>query len=596
MYRTKTCGELRGKNHGSEVTLSGWVDSYRDHSGVLFIDLRDRYGKTQVVFSSKIGEKDFEIAKSLRMEDVIQVAGIVTPRPEGTANLKIETGEIEVSATALKVLNKANNPPFLPTGFDIPSEETRLKYRYLDLRRPEMQQTLVLRHKIVKIMRDYFDENHFVEIETPMLGKSTPEGARDYLVPSRVSQGCFYALPQSPQIYKQILMIAGFDRYFQVARCFRDEDLRADRQPEFTQLDVEMSFVEMEDIITIMDGLVARLCKEIRGENLTLPIPRMTYDEAMERFGHDSPDLRFGMELIDVTDLAKESEFRVFKEPATNGGRVRGINVKNAADNYSRKDIDELTEFAKAFGAKGLAWFKVDADRKLGSPIAKNFDESLLRRIAERLDAEPNDILFFCCDTFDVTCRVLNALRRKFAADLKLYDPSRLNISWVIQFPMFARDEENGGWTAMHHPFTAPLADDLPILKTDTAKVRAQAYDLVINGFEAGGGTIRIHDTQLQADVFSLIGLSEETARSQFGFLLDALKMGAPPHGGIALGLDRLVMLFAGLDNIRDCIAFPKTAKAACLMTNAPDVVSKKQLDELAIRSTVAAKSDSSYF
>ncbi|MCL2118495.1 MAG: aspartate--tRNA ligase [Planctomycetaceae bacterium] len=592
MYRTNTCGELRAANTGNQITLSGWVDSYRNHGGFLFINLRDRYGVTQVVFTPAVGDEYFEIAQALRLEDVIQVVGKVNPRPEGMVNPKMPTGEIEVQAISVALLNKSVPVPFVPSGFDMPSEETRLKYRYLDLRRPEMQHSLVLRHKITKVMRDYFDELNFVEVETPILGKSTPEGARDYLVPSRVSQGCFYALPQSPQLYKQILMIAGMDRYFQIARCFRDEDLRADRQPEFTQLDVEMAFVEMEDIISVIDGLMVRLCRDLRGEELTLPIPRMTYDEAMERFGHDSPDLRFGMELIDVTDLAKECEFRVFKDPAVSGGRVRGINVKNVADHYSRKAIDELIEYTKLYEAKGLVWFKVEADGKLGGSSAKSFDDSLLEKIGERLGAEANDLLLFCCDTFEVTCKVLNALRRKLAADLRLYDPSKLNISWVVKFPMFAPDEETGGWTAMHHPFTAPLAEDVPKLKTDTAAVRAQAYDLVINGFEAGGGTIRIHDTTLQSEVFSLIGLSLETAQSQFGFLLEALKMGAPPHGGIALGLDRLVMLFAGLDNIRDCIAFPKTTKASCLMTNAPGAVAPQQLEELAIRTTVEPTAD----
>ena len=587
MFRTKTCGELKATNIGNQVTISGWVDSYRNHGGFLFINLRDRYGMTQVVFTPAVGNVFFEIAQSLRLEDVIQVVGKVNPRPDGMANPKMSTGEIEVQAISVTLLNKSVPVPFLPSEFDLPSEETRLKYRYLDLRRPEMQRSLILRHKITKVMRDYFDELNFVEVETPILGKSTPEGARDYLVPSRVSQGCFYALPQSPQLYKQILMIAGMDRYFQIARCFRDEDLRADRQPEFTQLDVEMAFVEMEDILSTIDGLMVRLCKDLRGEELSLPIPRMNYEEAMERFGHDSPDLRFAMELTDVTDLAKECEFRVFKEPAVSGGRVRGINAKNVADKYSRKAIDELTEFVKLYEAKGLVWFKVEADGKLSGTSAKNFDEAMLQKIGKRLGAEPNDLLFFCCDSFDVTCKALNALRRRLAAELKLYDPAKLNISWVIKFPMFAPDEETGGWTAMHHPFTAPLAEDVSKLKTETAAVRAQAYDLVINGFEAGGGTIRIHDTHLQSDVFSLIGLSPETAQSQFGFLLEALKMGAPPHGGIALGLDRLVMIFAGLDNIRDCIAFPKTAKASCLMTGAPGSVVQRQLDELAIQTTV---------
>ena len=586
MYRTKTCGELRAENVGNIVTLSGWVDSYRDHGGFLFINLRDRYGVTQVVFTPDIGNEFYQLAQSFRLEDVVQVVGKVNLRPDGQANPKMPTGEIEVQAISVTLLNESVPVPFQPSGFDMPSEETRLKYRYLDLRRPEMQRTLILRHKITKVMRDYFDENHFVEVETPMLGKSTPEGARDYLVPSRVSQGCFYALPQSPQLYKQILMIAGMDRYIQIARCFRDEDLRADRQPEFTQLDVEMAFVEMEDIITTIDGLMIRLCRELRGEELPVPIPRMAYDEAMERFGHDAPDLRFGMELVDLTDLAKECEFRVFKDTATHGGRVRGINAKNAADRYSRKAIDELAEYAKGYGAKGLVWFKVEADGKLAGPSAKTFDEQLLQKIGERLEAEPNDMLLFGCDSFDTTCKVLNALRRKLATELKLYDPSKLHISWVVNFPMFAKDEETGGWMSMHHPFTAPLPEDVPNVKTDPAAVRAQAYDLVINGFEAGGGTIRIHDTTLQSEVFSLIGLSQETAQAQFGFLLEALKMGAPPHGGIALGLDRLVMLFAGLDNIRDCIAFPKTARASCLMTNAPSPVATQQLEELGIRTT----------
>jgi aspartyl-tRNA synthetase len=460
----------------------------------------------------------------------------------------------------------------------------RLKYRYLDLRRPEMQQTMVLRHRIIKTMRDYFDEHGFVDVETPVLGRSTPEGARDYLVPSRINRGMFYALPQSPQLYKQILMVAGYDRYVQVARCFRDEDLRADRQPEFTQLDMEMSFVDSEDVIAIIDGLVARVARQVLGVEVKLPLPRMTYDEAMERFGHDAPDLRFGMELIDLSDLAAEVEFRVFKGAVESGGRVRGVNAKGAAAKYSRKDLDDLTEMViKNSGAKGLAWFKVEEGRKLASPIAKNFQEAQLAKIAERMQAEPGDLLLFSADTFEVTCKALHTLRRRFGEELRLYDPKAMHYSWVVEFPMFAWDEESNNWVAMHHPFTAPRPRDLAMLTSEPRKCRAQAYDLVINGSEAGGGTIRIHDPEVQQQVFQLLGISQEQQRERFGFLLDALQYGAPPHGGIALGIDRWVMLFAWLSNIRDCIAFPKTQKATDLMTEAPGAVDPKQLRELGV-------------
>lgn len=585
MLRTHTCGELRTGQIGQEVTLCGWVDSYRDHGGGLFVDLRDRYGKTQVVFAPEAGPQILEAAKSLRSEFVIAVTGKVAHRPEGTVNPKLDTGEIEVRATRLDVLNKSLTPPFQPGAKDLPGEDLRLKYRYLDLRRPEMQRTLTLRHRMIKGMRDYFDQHDFLEVETPMLGRSTPEGARDYLVPSRVHAGMFYALPQSPQLYKQILMIAGYDRYVQVARCFRDEDLRADRQPEFTQLDVEMSFVNSEDIIGIIDGLVAKLAKEILGVEVKLPLARMTYDEAMERFGHDAPDLRFGLELVDVTDLAREAEFRVFREAAESGLRVRGLNAKGAAANYSRKTIDELTEFVKQnFGAKGLVWFKVEEGRTLASPTAKNFAPELLAKIAERMQASPGDFLVFVADSFEVTCKALYALRKRFGEELHLYEPGSLHCSWVVEFPMFAYDAEEGGWAAMHHPFTAPRPQDLAMLATDPGKCRAQAYDLVINGSEAGGGTIRIHDNEVQQQVFGLLGLDPAKARERFGFLLDALQFGAPPHGGIALGIDRWVMLFGALDNIRDCIAFPKTQKAADLMTEAPGAVDAKQLKELRLK------------
>ncbi|MCL2710850.1 MAG: aspartate--tRNA ligase [Planctomycetaceae bacterium] len=590
MLRTKTCGELRKEHNGQSVTLAGWVDTVRDHSGVLFINLRDRYGLTQIVFLQENDELLSETVRTLHPEDVVQITGTVGLRPEGIVNKKIPTGEIEVNADSLTVLNRTAVVPFQPSAPEVPAEETRLKYRYLDLRRPAMQKTLLLRHRITKVIRDYFDGLGFIEVETPMLGKSTPEGARDYLVPSRVAPGQFYALPQSPQIYKQILMIAGYDRYFQIARCFRDEDLRADRQPEFTQLDVEMSFINSEDIIEIISGLVVRLMKNVLGRELKLPIPRLGYDEAMERFGSDAPDLRFGMELIDLTDLAKEVEFRVFRSVADEGGRIRAINAKGAAEKYSRKDIDGLNAWViDQFGAKGVAWLKVDADGKLTGPIAKNFTDAQLDALANRLGAKPNDFILFSADTFAMTCRVLNGLRRRLATELGLIDSNEMNFCWIVRFPMFDWDEEGGvdgkgRWIAMHHPFTAPLTGDVPYLDSEPGKARAKAYDLVLNGFEVGGGTVRIHDSEVQSKVFDLLGFTPESAKEQFGFLLEALQFGAPPHGGIALGLDRLVMLFGGLDNIRDCIAFPKTTKAADLMTGAPGTVAVKQLAELGIK------------
>ncbi len=585
MLRSHTCGELRAEHIDQEITLGGWVDTYRDHKGVLFIDLRDRYGKTQVVFSPESGEEAVNVGRSLRSEDVISVTGKVARRPEDTENSDMATGQIEVRVRQVQVLNKSKLPPFKPGAKDQPNEDLRLRHRYLDLRRQEMQKTLILRHRITKMMRDYLDELGFIDVETPILGRSTPEGARDYLVPSRVQPGTFYALPQSPQLYKQILMIAGFDRYVQIARCFRDEDLRADRQPEFTQLDLEMAFVTAEDIIGVIDGLIARMAKELLGIELTLPLPRMTYDEAMERFGHDAPDLRFGMELVDLSDLAADAEFRVFRDAVTSGGRVRGINAKGAAENYSRKGIDELTNYVTGdFGAKGLAWFKVGDGQRLASPIAKNFSDELLARIAERMQAEPGDLLLVVADRWEVTCKALNGLRRRLAAELKLYQPGQMHFSWVVEFPMFEYDAEEKCWAAMHHPFTSPRPQDMELLADEPAKCRAQAYDLVINGFEAGGGTIRIHDQKLQSQVFGLLGIDAEKAAERFGFLLDALQFGAPPHGGIALGLDRLVMLFGGLDNIRDCIAFPKTQRATDLMTGAPGEVDLKQLRELGVK------------
>ncbi|MEC7695929.1 MAG: aspartate--tRNA ligase [Planctomycetota bacterium] len=589
MLRTHNCGELSAADLDTQVALCGWVDTYRDHGGGLFIDLRDRYGLTQVVFGPDTPEEVMQLARKLRGETVVRIEGRVARRPEGNENPKLPTGAVEIRATTVEILNQSLTPPFqldaTEAAGDLAGEDLRLKYRYLDLRRPGMQQTMLLRHRMIKLMRDYFDEHDFIDVETPVLGRSTPEGARDYLVPSRVHPGSFYALPQSPQLYKQILMIAGYDRYIQVARCFRDEDLRADRQPEFTQLDIEMSFVTADDVIGIIDGLVAKLAKDILGLDVPLPLSRMTYDEAMERYGHDAPDLRFGMEIVDVTAWAGKTSFRVFQSVATSGGRVRGINAKGASDRYSRKGIDELTEYViQDFGAKGLAWFKVEAEGNLASPIAKNFDADELAEIAGSFDAQPGDLLLLVADSFEVSSRALSGLRVRLGKELELYEPGQMHFSWVVEFPMFAHDETEKSWTAMHHPFTAPRPQDVERLQTDPGACRAIAYDLVINGSEAGGGTIRIHDQSLQQQVFELLGIDEQTAADRFGFLLEALQFGAPPHGGIALGIDRWVMLFSGLENIRDCIAFPKTQRASDLMTAAPGAVDSRQLEELAIK------------
>ncbi|MDA1048979.1 MAG: aspartate--tRNA ligase [Planctomycetota bacterium] len=586
MLRSHTCGELRLDHVDTKATLCGWVDGYRDHGGGIFIDLRDRYGLTQICCGPPDSSTELiERAKKLRAEDVIRVTGSIQPRPKDQDNPKLATGHIELRATQLEILNKSKVPPFTPGQSDQPGEDLRLKHRYLDLRRDEMQKTLLLRSRVIKTMRDYFEEHDFIDVETPILGRSTPEGARDYLVPSRVHRGSFYALPQSPQLYKQILMVAGLDRYVQVARCFRDEDLRADRQPEFTQLDMEMSFVDADDIIGMIDGLMLRLAKDLTGIDLQLPLPRMTYDEAMERFGHDAPDLRFGMEIVDCTDLAAEAEFRVFQQPATTGGAVRGINAKGAAPKYSRRQIDELTDYVKHdFGAKGLAWFRMEEDGSLWSPISKNFDAALLKKFAERMAAESGDLMLFIADSWEVSCKALYGLRKRLGAELKLYDPKHMHFSWVVEFPMFEHDDEEDRWVAMHHPFTAPRDQDLAMLETEPKKCRAKAYDLVINGSEAGGGTVRIHDSATQQVVFKLLGIDEQTSKERFGFLLDALQYGAPPHAGIALGIDRVVMLFGGLESIRDCIAFPKTQRATDLMTEAPGEVDRKQLDELNIR------------
>ncbi|QDU61854.1 Aspartate--tRNA ligase [Planctomycetes bacterium Pan216] len=578
--RTHTCGELRLDHEGEEATLNGWVNNWRDHGGLVFIDLRDRYGMTQVVFDPNTDEEMHKVARDLRSEYVISVVGKVAPRLEGKRNPKLDTGDIELKATKLELLNRSEVTPFeIGPEAEATSEEIRLRHRYLDLRRPRMQRILDLRHRVCKTTRDYLSERGFLEVETPMLGRSTPEGARDFLVPSRVNPGDFYALPQSPQLYKQILMVAGYDRYFQIARCFRDEDLRANRQPEFTQVDIEMSFIDMDDIIGLIEGLACEIMSGILGRTITPPFPRYTWDDLMRRYGVDRPDLRFGMEIVDITGLAHETDFKVFQQAPS----VRGLNAKGAADRYSRKGLDELTAFAGEYGARGLAWLKVDAN-SFTSPIAKFFSEEQAGKLREAMGAEPGDLLLFVADRYDASHAPLAALRHRLGKELELYNPDDFHFSWCVDFPLLEHDADTGHWVARHHPFTMPLEEDWHLLETEPEKVRAKAYDLIVNGEEAAGGTIRLHKPDLQAKVFSLIGLDEEEAQKRFGFLLDALKYGAPPHGGIAMGLDRWVMLLAKLENIRDCIAFPKTQRATDLMTGAPSEVEPRHLRELGLK------------
>ncbi|WJP97009.1 aspartate--tRNA ligase [Macrococcus bovicus] len=581
--RTTYCGLVTEEYIGQEIVLQGWVQKRRDLGGLIFIDLRDREGIVQIVFNPDFSKEALEVAETLRSEYVVEVRGQVTARDAAVINPKIKTGKIEVQVTAINIINKAVTPPFqIESEVDV-AEDVRLKYRYLDLRRAPLAETFRMRHQITRAVRNYLDESGFYEVETPVLTKSTPEGARDYLVPSRVHEGEFYALPQSPQIFKQLLMIGGFDKYYQIVKCFRDEDLRADRQPEFTQIDIEMSFVDQEDVIAMNEGMMARIMKDVKGIDVQLPFPRMTYEEAMRDYGIDKPDTRFDMKLTTLNDLATHMDFKVFKDAVQNGGAVKALVVKEAAEQYSRKDIDVLQDFAKIYGAKGLAWVKVTAEG-LNGPIAKFFDETTTAELLETTHAEAGDLVLFVADKLDVVNAALANLRNKLGKELGLIDDNQFNFLWVIDWPLFEYDEEAGRYFAAHHPFTAPKKEHVDMLMTDKDKVQANAYDIVLNGYELGGGSIRIHDQEMQAKMFEALGFSEEEAEKQFGFLMNAFKYGAPPHGGIALGLDRMVMLLAGRTNLRDVIAFPKTASATCLLTDAPSAVDTAQLEELNLK------------
>ncbi|NQS76488.1 MAG: aspartate--tRNA ligase [Peptococcaceae bacterium] len=580
--RSHYCGNLRLENEGEPVVLMGWVQTRRDHGGLIFIDLRDRTGLVQVVFSPDFAEAAFKKAEGVRSEYVLCVSGTVRKRPEGTANPTLPTGQVDITAHELLVLNRAKTPPFyIEDDIDV-DENLRLRYRYLDLRRPEMQEALVLRHQAAKAARDYLDEMGFLEIETPVLTKSTPEGARDYLVPSRLNPGKFYALPQSPQLFKQILMVAGLDKYFQIVRCFRDEDLRADRQPEFTQIDIEMSFTDVDSVLELTEGLVKNMCRRTIDLEKAGHFPRLTYRQAMERYGSDKPDTRFGLELKDITDIAAGCDFKVFASVAGAGGQVKGINAKGCAS-LSRKEIDDLTAFVAIYQAKGLAYFIV-TEEGIKSAISKFFSEQELAQIMARLEAEPGDLLLFVADKPDVVAASLGALRQRLAQHLDLIPDNLYNFLWVVDFPLLEYDSEEGRYQAMHHPFTAPLEEDLPLLESNPGQVRARAYDLVLNGVEVGGGSIRIHRRDIQEKMFNVIGIDSAEAAEKFGFMLEAFEYGTPPHGGIALGFDRLLMLLAGKKTIRDVIAFPKTQSATCLMTQAPGTVAVKQLRELHIK------------
>ena len=580
--RTHTCGELRPSEIGQKVTLTGWVNIRRDLGGVIFIDLRDRYGKTQVVFNSQRSKKAHEVAGDLRNEYVISVTGLVEPRPDGTVNRELSTGGIDVMATELAILNKAETPPFPIDDDSDVSEDIRLKFRYLDLRRPALQRNFFVRHRLYQVVRRYFDEHDFIEVETPVLMKSTPEGARDYLVPSRVHRGKFYALPQSPQTYKQILMVAGFDRYVQIVKCFRDEDLRADRQPEFTQIDVEMSFVEEENILSMTEGLMVRIFKELKGVDVIIPLPRLTYREAMETYGTDKPDTRFGLKLHCLNSIVGNSGFRVFADSVKNGGVVSGFVVPGAST-MTRNQMDNLVDYTKSLGGGGLVYFRW-TENGIETAVEKFLGEDVVRRVAVSMGANKGDLIVLVSDSWRKAYTILGTLRLEMARRLNLINESKDALLWVTEFPLFEYSEEERRYVSVHHPFTAPHPEDAGSLENDPGKIRARAYDLVLNGTEIAGGSIRIHDSGLQQRVFRMLGIEEQEALKKFGFLLQAFKYGAPPHGGIAFGYDRIVMLLTGMKSIRDVIAFPKTASAVSLMDESPSEVDEKQLRELHIR------------